>query len=65
MTKLKWHRRTGRSTESIKGEGRILSNGAVTPRVPSDDLARRAHAQMKKWLRTLTRNQRESIPRGP
>jgi hypothetical protein len=55
MSRMDWKkcRLQGRATESKYGSGVILPNGAKTAIVATDSLAKRANAEMRRWLRTL------------
>jgi hypothetical protein len=60
--RLDW-RRAGRRRphESKYGPGVVLRNGAVTPRLPMDALARRADRAMRAWQRSLNAADRASL----
>jgi hypothetical protein len=58
MTRLDWTRaRKHRPTESILGSVVERRNGDRTPRVPRDDLARRAARELRTWQRSLSSTQ--------
>ena len=52
----KWR---SRDRECVLGEGRRLRNGSVTPAIPKDSLARRAGAEMDRWIKSLDRGERK------
>jgi hypothetical protein len=60
--RLDWRRAVRRRPyESKFGQGVVLRNGAVTPQVPMDTLARRADQAMRAWQRSLNPADRASL----
>ena len=58
MTRLDWRRaRKHQPTESILGSAMERLNGDTTPRIPRDDLARRAERETRRWQRGLSGHQ--------
>jgi hypothetical protein len=62
MNKIDWRRaRARRKTESKYGDGVVLKNGAVTPAIPRDSLARRADQAWCKWKYHLSAADRKLL----
>ena len=63
MTRINWARckLQGRATESKYGSGVVLKNGASTPTIRKDSLARQADRAMRDWLRTVSQRDREQF----
>jgi hypothetical protein len=60
--RMDWKKaRVYRSREHKLGQGVLLSNGALTPRLSRDPLARRAELAMRNWLPSLRPKDRDKI----
>jgi len=61
-TRLDWRRAARQRPHESKYEpGTVLRNGAITPRLPMDALARRADQAMRVWKRSLNAADKASL----